>query len=55
MRIDNDFKMFCAHTEWYEVVKGVGYVPTESCPEHARKAMERVNENNKKSRKKAKQ
>ncbi len=47
MNIDNDYKMFCFHSEWYNIVRGVGYVPTDACPEEARKAMERVNAKNK--------
>ena len=55
MRIDEDFKMFCSHTEWYDIEKGVGYVPTDICPEYARKAMARLNERNKQKREKKKQ
>ena len=44
VRIDSDYKIFCFHSEWYDVVKGIGYVPTAECPKEAAEAMERFNQ-----------
>lgn len=43
MRYDKNFAAFIKHTEWYQFVYGIGYVPTDEAPEEARKAMERYN------------
>ena len=32
MRYDKNFAMFAKHTEWYDFVVGVGYLPTEKAP-----------------------
>ena len=44
MRINNDLKVFIARPDWYEIVEGVGYVPTDKAPVEAVDAMKRVNE-----------
>lgn len=51
MKIDKDFKAFCSHSEWYDIIEGVGYVPTKECPEDAKDAMERVNARSKAKKK----
>ena len=43
MRYDKNFAKFGGHPEWYELKKGIGYVPTEKAPEEAKKAMEKYN------------
>ena len=35
---------FIHHLDWYIVVEGVGYVPTEKAPPEAVEAMKRMNE-----------
>lgn len=46
MRFDKDYAVFASHVDWYTVVRGVGYVPTDKAPKEAREAMERYNKNN---------
>jgi len=45
MRIDKDYLLFGTHHDWYKVIKGVGYVPTDKAPKEAREAMKRFNKN----------
>ena len=52
MRYDKDYVIFAGHFDWFKVVSGVGYVPTEKAPKEAREAMERYNKNNLYKRKK---
>ena len=35
---------FISHLEWYTIVEGVGYVPTEEAPQEAIESMKRLNE-----------
>ena len=35
---------FVSHLEWYEIVDGVGYVPTDKAPPEAVESMERLNQ-----------
>ena len=35
---------FVSHLDWYDVVEGTGYVPTEKAPKEAIEAMKRLNE-----------
>jgi hypothetical protein len=43
MRYDKNYAYFRPHTEWYNFVVGVGYVPTDEAPPEAVKAMEEYN------------
>jgi hypothetical protein len=43
MRYDKNFDFFIAHFDWYNIVEGVGYVPTKKAPPEAVKAMETYN------------
>lgn len=43
MRYDKNYAYFRPHEEWYTLVKGIGYVPTEKAPPEAVKAMEEYN------------
>ena len=45
MRYDKDLALFAKHLDWYKVVHGIGYVPTDKAPEKARNAMENYNKN----------
>ena len=38
MRYDKDYVIFAGHFDWFKVVSGVGYVPTEKAPKEAREA-----------------
>lgn len=51
MRFDKDFLIFASHFDWYTVVDGKGYVPTEKAPIEAIEAMERVNRRNENTQK----
>lgn len=44
MRNDKDFFFFAPHFDWYTIVKGKGYVPTDKAPPEAIEAMKRVNQ-----------
>lgn len=46
MRYDRDYVVFAGHFDWFKVVPGIGYVPTEKAPKEAREAMDRYNKNN---------
>ena len=35
---------FIHHLDWYTIVDGVGYVPTEKAPREAVESMQRLNE-----------
>ena len=43
MRYDKNYAVFIDHSDWYTVVKGVGYVPTDKAPPEAVVAMEKFN------------
>ena len=43
MRYDKDLAVFGKHFDWYKVVYGVGYVPTDKAPEYAKTAMDNYN------------
>lgn len=43
MRYDPNYAYFRPHPEWYTVVAGVGYVPTDKAPAEAIKAMKEYN------------
>lgn len=43
MRYDKNYAYFRPHTEWYNFVVGVGYIPTEKAPSDAVKAMQAYN------------
>ena len=45
MRYDRDYAIFTKRFDWFKVVPGVGYVPTEKAPKEAREAIERYNKN----------
>ena len=44
MRYDKDLAVFGKHFDWYKVVYGVGYVPTDKAPEYAKTAMDNYND-----------
>lgn len=43
MRYDKNYAYFRPHTEWYNFVVGVGYVPTDEAPPEAVTAMQEYN------------
>ncbi len=43
MRYDKNYAFFAPHHDWYTIVIGVGYVPTEKAPPEAVKAIEDFN------------
>ena len=43
MRVDPNYMVFAPHYDWYTVVKGVGYVPTDKAPKEAVEAMKKHN------------
>ncbi len=49
MRYDKDLAVFGKHFDWYKVVYGVGYVPTDKAPEYAKTAMDNYNDKDAKS------
>ena len=43
MRIDEDYAFFAPHSDWYKFIDDMGYVPTETAPQEAVKAIEAYN------------
>lgn len=43
MRYDKNYAYFRPHFDWYTVIKGVGYVPTDKAPPEAVEAMREYN------------
>ena len=43
MRYDRNYEYFTRNRDWYKLIYGVGYIPTETAPEEAVKAMDEYN------------
>lgn len=43
MRYDKNYAYFRPHTDWYNFVANIGYIPTDKAPEDAVKAMQEYN------------
>ncbi|MGI6067802.1 hypothetical protein [Absicoccus porci] len=43
MRADHNLRKFCGHPEWYTHELGHMFIPTEECPDNAKKAMDEYN------------
>ena len=43
MRADHNLRKFCVHPEWYTHELGHMFIPTEECPDNAKKAMDEYN------------
>ena len=55
MKYDKDLAVFAKRTDWYILVHGISYVPTEIAPEYAKKAMANYNKNHIENEKKQNQ